>query len=134
MYIVFLLLLPFETPKWLLLLLSFAMGITIDIFSDTPGMHTSATVFLGFLRPYILKSISPREGYESATEPRIKNYGVNWFVKYTLILTFLHHSFLFGVEIFRFSGIFFIIARTLLSTIFTTFLIVISQYFINRRS
>lgn len=134
MYIVFILLLPFDTPKWLLLFLSFALGITIDLFSDTPGMHASATVFLGFLRPYILKSISPREGYESASEPRIKYYGVNWFIKYTLILTFLHHAFLFGVEIFKFSGIFHVIARTFVSTIFTSFLIVTSQYLINRRS
>lgn len=134
MYIVFLLLLPFETPKWLLLLLAFVLGITIDVFSDTPGMHTSATVFIGFLRPYILKSISPREGYESASGPLIKYYGVNWFIKYTLILTFIHHTVLFGVEIFRFSGIFHILARSFLSTIFTSFLIITSQYFINRRS
>lgn len=134
MYIVFLLLLPFEIPKWLLLLLAFVLGITIDIFSDTPGMHTSATVFLGFLRPYILKAISPREGYESGSGLSIKYYGINWFIKYTLILTFLHHTFLFSVEIFRFSGVFHIMARTLLSTIFTSFLIIISQYFINRKS
>ncbi len=133
MYIMFILLLPFETPKWLLLFVAFCLGITIDIFSDTPGMHASATVFIGFLRPYILKAIAPREGYETSSMPRIKSLGLAWVIKYTLILTVLHHSFLFGIEVFKLSGVFFIIGRTILSSIFTTLLIVGSQYFIYKR-
>lgn len=133
MYIAFILLLPFETPRWLLLFVSFFLGSSIDIFTDTLGMHASATLFIGFLRPYILKSIAPREGYETASMPRIKSLGPGWFIRYTLILTLLHHFFLFSVEIFRVSAIFFIFGRTILSVLFTTFLIAGSQYFIYKR-
>jgi rod shape-determining protein MreD len=49
-YIMFILLLPVEIPSWLLLLLSFATGLIMDFFSGSPGMHTSATVFAGFIR------------------------------------------------------------------------------------
>ena len=43
-YVMFILILPVEIPSWLLLLLSFMTGIVIDLFSGTPGMHSSATV------------------------------------------------------------------------------------------
>src|SRR6056297_4336346 len=64
LYVLFILILPFETPKWMLLLLAFILGMVVDLFSHTPGMHTSATVFMAFLRPYVLEFFSPRDGYE----------------------------------------------------------------------
>lgn len=48
-YILFILLLPFETPGWLLLVLSFSMGLTVDLFSGTLGLHAASSVFAGFM-------------------------------------------------------------------------------------
>ncbi len=64
-YILFILLLPFETPSWLLLILSFLIGFCIDIFSNTIGLHASACVFMGYMRPFVLNLISVRDNYES---------------------------------------------------------------------
>lgn len=128
-YILFILILPFETPKWLLLVLAFILGITIDLFSGTLGMHSSATVIMAFVRPYVLKVISPRDGYESETLPQLRYYGVNWFLKYSVILVFIHHLFLFYIEVFRFSHFFTTFVRVILSSIFTIILVLISQYF-----
>jgi len=36
-YIYFVLLLPFSAPKWLLLVSSFLLGISIDLFMNTRG-------------------------------------------------------------------------------------------------
>lgn len=132
-YILFILLLPFETPNWLLLILAFLLGMSIDLFTMTPGLHAAATVFTAFLRPFILKNFSPRDGYEPGTFPRIAYYGFNWFAKYSLILVMTHHFILFSLEIFRLSDIFLILSKTILSGIISTFFIVISQYFIYRR-
>ncbi|MFZ4059415.1 MAG: rod shape-determining protein MreD, partial [Ferruginibacter sp.] len=41
-YVLFILLLPFETPQWLLLISAFLLGFGVDLFSDTMGMHTAA--------------------------------------------------------------------------------------------
>ena len=68
-YIMFILLLPVEIPTWLLLILSFFTGFIIDIVSGTPGMHTSATVLAGFVRPYVLLITSPSDGYETGVDP-----------------------------------------------------------------
>ena len=132
-YIIFIILLPFETPNWLLLILAFVLGLSIDLFSMTPGLHAEATVFIAFLRPFILKNFSPRDGYEPGTFPRIAYYGFSWFAKYAMILIFTHHFILFLFEIFRFSDILLIFSKTLFSGIITSIFIVVSQYFVYRR-
>ena len=132
-YILFILLLPFETPGWLLLLSGFALGLSVDMFTNTIGMHTAATVFMAFLRLYILQVIAPRDGYETGTFPRIYYYGFEWFLKYTLILVFAHHFILFYIEVFRFSEFFSTLLRVLLSSLLSVILIILSQYFIYRK-
>ena len=132
-YIIYIVLLPFETPKWLLLSLAFLLGLSVDLFNGTPGMHAAASVFMAFMRPFILKNFSPRDGYESGTFPRIHYYGIEWFTKYILILVLAHHFFLFFIEAFRFSDIFFTFGRIVLNTILTGILIIISQFFIYRK-
>ncbi|MGE0087930.1 MAG: rod shape-determining protein MreD [Bacteroidales bacterium] len=131
-YILFILILPFETPKWLLLVLGFLLGLSIDLFSNTIGMHSSATVFIAFLRPIVLKIISPRDGYDTETYPTVSFYGVNWFIKYSAILVFAHHLFLFYIEVFRFSGFFSTLLRVILSSLISLLIIFISQYFYRR--
>jgi cell shape-determining protein MreD len=131
-YVLFILLLPFETPGWLLLTLAFLLGFSIDILSGTLGMHTAATVFMAFLRPFVLQVFSPRDGYEAGTYPRVHYYGFNWFLKYAAILILAHHLVLFYMEIFRFSDFFSTLLRVLLSTVFSLTLILLSQYIIFR--
>jgi len=132
-YVLFIILLPFETPGWLLLTTSFLLGISVDVFTHTLGMHAAACTFMAFIRPTILKTFSPRDGYESGTMPRLSIFGLEWFAKYALILIFTHHMVLFYTEMFRFSDFFYTFLRVILSTIFTGLLVVISQYFVFRR-
>jgi rod shape-determining protein MreD len=132
-YVIFIILLPFEVPNWLLLSLAFLLGLSIDFFNGTPGMHAAASVFMAFVRPFILKNFSPRDGYESGTFPGIHYYGIEWFTKYAVILILAHHFFLFFIEAFRFSDILFTLTRIILSTILTSVIIVLSQFFIYRK-
>ena len=132
-YIMFILLLPFEIPAWLLLLISFGTGTVIDIFTGTPGMHASATVLAGFVRPYILRFISPREGYEPGVNPSMVIYGFRWFLHYTALIVVVHHTLLFYIEVFRFQDFFRTLLRVLLSSVFTITFILLLE-FIRKRS
>ena len=132
-YILFILLLPFETPRWLLLVSAFTLGISVDMFTQTPGMHAAATVLMAFLRPWVLEMSSPRDGYESGTFPRLYYYGFQWFLRYTVILVLAHHFVLFYIEVFRFTEFFSTLLRVLLSSLFSIILIMLSQYFIYRK-
>jgi len=128
-YIMFIILLPVEIPSWLLLLLSFGTGIIIDLFSGSPGMHSSATVFTGFARPYILRIISPRDGYETRSEPSMLNYGFRWFLIYSLLIVLVHHATLFYLEVFRFTDFFRTMLRVILSSLFTVTFIVLIEFY-----
>jgi rod shape-determining protein MreD len=132
-YILFILLLPIETPSWLLLILAFMTGLTVDLTSGTLGLHTSATVFAGFIRPYVLNVLSPDEGYEPGDMPGIGTFGLRWFITYVLVIVLLHHIFLFYIEVFRFEYFFRTLLRALLSTGFSVLFIIIVQSIIIRR-
>ncbi|MCB9013309.1 MAG: rod shape-determining protein MreD [Bacteroidales bacterium] len=132
-YLIFIILLPFETPNWLVLILAFLMGLSVDFFNGTPGMHASALVFMAFLRPFILKNFSPRDGYESGSYPRVFYYGIEWFTKYAILMILAHHFFYYFVESYRISELFYTLFRIILSTLLTTVIIVLSQFFIYRK-
>jgi rod shape-determining protein MreD len=127
-YIYFILLLPFETPRWLLLSSAFLLGITIDLLTNTPGLNAAATVFMAFMRPFIITSISSGTEFMMGTHPSFKNQGLKWFGYYSVILVLIHHTSLFFLEIFRFSEFFQTFARIILSSVFTLLLIFISEY------
>lgn len=133
-YILFIIILPFETPKWLLLLSAFILGISIDAFYDTAGMHAAATVFMAFIRPSILKLFSPRDGYEFGIQPTVQYLGIIWFISYAGILVFMHHLVLFYIEIFRFSEFFSTFFRVIASSIASLLLIIVVQYLFNRKA
>lgn len=131
LYVFFILMLPLETPGWLLLLLCFTIGLSVDLFENTVGMHTSASLFMGFCRPYLLRMISPREGFERGSKLTIQKFGIKWFLTYSGILILLHHSLLFFLEVFRLSSFFSTLFRVVLSSAFTLALVVITQYIFN---
>ena len=128
-YIMFILLLPVEIPATLTLFLSFGIGIIIDFYSGSAGMHAFASTFAGFVRPLVLRSISPRDGYSPRAQPSMVNYGFKWFLLYATIIVFVHHSALFFVETFKVMDFIRTLSRTILSALFSlTFIIIIEFY------
>lgn len=132
-YLLFILLMPFETPRWIVLLSGFFLGLGIDLFEHTLGMHTAATVLLAFVRPYFLNLLAPRDGYEPETFPRIHYYGFSWFLKYTLLMVLVHHLALFYLEVFQLQNFLSTLLRVVLSTALSASSIVLSQYFVFRK-
>lgn len=125
-YILFILLLPFEIPNILLFVLAFILGITIDAFYDTPGLHAAACVLLAFVRVLFISITVQKEGFDNEPEPTLSIMGFRWFFTYAVVLTLVHHFFLFNLEAFSLSQLEFTISRALLSSLFTVFLMLIS--------
>ncbi len=131
-YVFFILMLPIETPNWLLLISAFIIGLLVDMFANTGGMHAAACVFTAFARPGVLGLIAPRDGYEPETDLSPQAMGLKWFVTYVSILIFLHHLVFFYVEVFRFSEFFITFYKAILNSIITILLIVLGQYLFGR--
>ncbi|MBN2765073.1 MAG: rod shape-determining protein MreD [Paludibacteraceae bacterium] len=115
-YILFILSLPVRLPQWIVLLLGFVLGLTIDAFSNTMGTHAFATVLIAFVRSGVVHLFtSIEEG--SNPMPSFYSFGVAAYVKYVILLTLIHHFALFFIEAFSFSLFWVVLFKILLSSI-----------------
>lgn len=124
-YVLFIFLLPFNIQKWQLLILGFFTGLTIDLFNGTPGLNAAATVFMAFIRPYVINSMTRRKDINANDEPSLNNMGISWFIVYTIILLTSHNFILFILEAFSFKLLGTIFIQTLLSVFSSLMLIFI---------
>jgi rod shape-determining protein MreD len=125
-YILFILLYPVNSNKNGLLVASFLLGIAMDMFSNSGGVHAAACVTLAYLRPTFFK-FSFGLSYEYQTVKINERLTPERF-SFILISLLTHHLILFLLEIFRFSFFWNILLRTILSTIFTLALCIILIY------
>lgn len=131
LYIIFILLFPFSGNKSLLILLSFLLGLSIDFFSDSGGVHAAASVFLAYMRPLLLKfSFGVSYEYNSIKLSRVQFS--ERFIYVTLCI-FLHHLLLFSLEVFSISHILLVIKSTLFSSIFSVFLVLSSLMLFSKK-
>jgi hypothetical protein len=130
-YPIFIFLLPLRTPHSILVLLGFLLGISIDIFYDSYGIHASASVFSAYIRPYVLRLFAPKGGYNINYSPVVFRYGFNWFLAYVSTMLFLHLFFYFSVDAFTFYYIDEIALRTISTFIISLIIIILYQFIFN---
>lgn len=128
LYVAYLLFLPVESNPLFLMLTGFLIGIAIDVFYDSLGLHASACVLVMYVRNYWLSLITPQGGYDINATPSITTHGMQWFLVYTIPMVLLHHSVLFFVEAGGFEMFWFTLLKVISSVIFTTLVTVIVQY------
>ncbi|MDR1847430.1 MAG: hypothetical protein LBR17_04870 [Bacteroidales bacterium] len=133
-YVWFVLMLPYSTPKWAVLLLSFAMGLCIDVMSLGQGFHIVSLTLIGFIRPFLLKFYTANRETTFWQRPSLADMGFAQYTFYVTILVFIHHTLYFGLDIFRFNEIIPFILRLTASFVTTIVVILISDMlFIKRR-
>lgn len=98
LYVFFILLMPLEIKSIPLMLIAFFLGLAIDTFYDTLGMHTASLVFMAFVRNSWIRSIIPIGGYDENVQPTTLNMGLGWFITYSLPLILLHHLIFFYID------------------------------------
>jgi hypothetical protein len=127
-YPVMILMLPFELNVLISMLVAFVLGISVDAFSNTYGLHASAALVIGYLRPTLLNIIKPRDGYDPVLLPSIHDMGKLWFLTYAAVVRLVHHLWFFIVEELRFDQIGQILLKTIISLVFSLFFIILFQY------
>ena len=130
-YILFILIYPVNNNRILFLFLSFLIGMSIDTFLDSGGVHAAASVFIAYARPLFLK-FSFGTLYEYQTI-KFSSTDLGNLSIYVLLLAFIHHFMLFSLEIFNISNIILIIQKTLFSSIFTLIVCVLLIILFGRR-
>ena len=133
-YFLFILWLPFSLSRSGLLVVSFITGICLDFFTKTPGLHAAACVLIGYLRPFLINLLMPQQGVEfNYREPSIASLGFTQYITYVSVLTLFHHGLLFTIQAFQFGNIFYLILKTLGSTVISLLLVTIIEIIFIRK-
>ncbi len=132
LYVACILLMPNETGQTWLLLLAFAIGVIVDTFYNTLGIHAAATVLMTYLRPLVVRVQMSQRIQETRVVFSLQELGLGDFFKYVFVLVLIHHAALFLIEAGSLSLILPTALRTLASALFTTLTIVLIQFFFRR--
>lgn len=132
-YVLFIVLFPVNGNKYGLLLSCFLLGIILDIFSNSGGIHAASSVILAYYRPYLFKFCFG-VSYEYQTV-KLNDVLTPERFSFILLSVLIHHIVLFILETFQISFFWDILLRILLSSIFTIVICIIIIYLIkpNRR-
>ncbi len=128
LYLYFIVKMPVDMSKVQVLMFSFLMGLVIDAFANTPGMHAAACTLAGFCRLPLINLYVGKDLPEGIS-PSFRVFGYGSFLRYTLSLVVIHHVTLFVIESLTLFDPLFLLIRILASVLVTTLLICIVEAF-----
>lgn len=127
-YVLFIILYPVNGNKTGLLVASFFLGLLMDMFWNSGGVHAAACVVLAYYRPAIFR-FSFGLSYEYQTV-KLNDVLTPERFSFILIAVVIHHLVLFVLEVFKVAFLWDILVRTVLSTLFTIVTSIIIIYII----
>ncbi len=133
-YPLFILLLPHDIPNWALLLLGFLIGISVDIFYGSIGVHAAAAVLTSAIRPFILKILEPKGGYVPGQSPTRYRLGTAMYLRYTSILFGVHILWYFSMELFTIAYLDKILIRSIVTFFVSMPIVIIHAFLINPKN
>jgi len=131
-YILFIILYPIKNNRLLFIFLSFLLGLAVDLFLDSGGIHAAACVTIAYIRPVILKSVFGAIYDHQTIKFSSTDFGQR--LAYFSILILIHHLILFSLEIFNTLKIILILKKSLFSSIFTILLCILITILFSRKN
>lgn len=132
LYVMFILIYPVDNNRLFFIFIAFLLGLSVDMFSDSGGVHAAASVFIAYIRPVVLK-FAFGTSYEFHTI-KFNQSEMGPRLTYFFILIILHHLLLFALEVFNWSQTLLVLKKTLFSGIFTlTLSLLITILFSDRK-
>ncbi|MGB7785861.1 MAG: rod shape-determining protein MreD [Salinimicrobium sp.] len=132
LYVLFLILYPFNANQSLFLFLAFLLGLGVDIFEDSGGINAAACLVVAYIRPMILRfSFGVSYDYQTV---RFSNTQIGSRISYVALIVFVHHFVLFLLEFFNFAHFLLLLKKTLFSGLFTIILVFLSLSLFNRKT
>lgn len=130
-YVLYILLYPVTSNQTQFIFISFLLGLTLDVFGDSGGIHAAACVTAAYVRPVLLK-FAFGVSYEYNTI-KVSNTQFGSRLLYFTLLILIHHLVLFSLEIFNVSHTLFILKSALFSSIFTILLSMVIMVLFSRK-
>jgi len=134
LYYLFILWLPFSVSRMGLLVIGFITGMTLDWFTNTPGLHAAACLLIAYLRPFVINVLTPKDPSEfNYREPSPKAMGWTPYMVYVLVLTIFHHGYLTLLEWLSFGSFLHFLIKVVATTAISILLVVITELLFTRK-
>ncbi|MBU2915584.1 Rod shape-determining protein MreD [Reichenbachiella agariperforans] len=124
---------PVDTGAIIQLILAFIVGMIVDVFYNTLGMHAAACLGLVYLKMYWSRVMTPSGGYDAGAKINIRNQGFRWFVMFAYPLILIHSLLIFFIEAAGFSMFWKTLSTAFYTSLFTLAMILIIQYLFYRK-
>ncbi|CAM1350926.1 rod shape-determining protein MreD [Tenacibaculum crassostreae] len=131
-YIAFIFLYPMKENRFSVLLVAFLLGICIDAFTNSGGIHTFATVLIAYIRLFFFKTIFKKTESDYLLFS-LRHESFDKVFNYVTILTLIHHFILFSLINFSFYNFYNVIINTLLSSVFTLVLYFLGSFIFRKK-
>jgi len=130
-YILFILLYPVKYNPIGLVFLSFLLGLSMDVFLNSGGIHASACLVIAYLRPSILKF-----SFGTSYEFHHIKFAYTDFAQrttYFAILILIHHLVLFLLEAGNMSFIGYTLKQTLFTSLYTLLISLVLVFLFSKK-
>ncbi len=127
-YILYVLLYPVNANKSFLLISSFFMGLLMDMFFNTGGVHTTATLVLAYIRPTLFR-FAYGVSYEYNTIKITDKFTSETFIL-VLLSVGIHHFILYNLEIFKIALLWDILWKSIANIVLTTTTVILILLFL----
>ena len=122
LYVFFVITFRRSSPKWQILLWCFALGLLIDVFSNTPGLAAASLTVIAAIQPYYLELYVPRDSADNL-QPSLRALGPLKYTYYVLPLVLVYCLLFYTLEMLSFSNVLYWLLCVVSSTALTLLLI-----------
>jgi rod shape-determining protein MreD len=134
LYFLYILWLPFNTPRIGLTLIGFLFGLTLDFFQHSPGFHAATCSLIAYVRPFLISILISQEGADqNYRSPSVTSMGLVPYATYVIILTLLHHTYLILLEWLNFGSFWYFLGKVLGTTGISLVLILLTELLFYRK-
>ena len=123
LYILCLMMMPITLPHSVSMIIGAVVGLVMDIFCNSLGVHTAACILLMFIRPYLIGAIV-NDKDRLNEQISLRAIGMEALIKYVVILVLIHHLTVFLLAAWSWAHIGFVLLETLVSSLITISLII----------
>ncbi len=134
LYFLFILWLPFNTPRITLTFIGFIFGLTLDYFTKTPGLHAAPCTLIAYIRPFLVSILIRQEGAEqNYSSPSVTSMGLAPYTTLVFILTLVHNGYLVFLEWINFGSFGYFLGKVLATTGVSMLLIFVTELLFFRK-
>lgn len=121
-YILCLLMMPITLPHNVDMLIGAAVGLVMDIFCNSLGVHAAGCILVMFIRPYLIGGLV-NDKDRLNEQISIRSIGMEAMLRYVIILVVIHHLTVFALAAWSWSHIGFVLLETLVSSFITILMV-----------